>query len=210
MCGRYTFYAGDEMFGRFSLDPSLKTKKEISQSFNATPGQFVPVIVGGKHFNELKFMRWGLIPSWAKEAKIGFTMFNARAESISEKPTFKTAFRRRRCLVPANGFFEWKKENKKSIPFYYSLKDQPIFSFAGIYDEWMDPNGSELESYTIITTTPNDLIKKVHDRMPVILSINSEKKWLDFKSAEKDLSPLLKPYPSALMDFKTDHLHPTL
>lgn len=200
MCGRYTLKVDNGIYDRFSLDSSLKSLKNETKEFNVVPGEFMPVITYGSSHNQLSFMRWGLIPSWAKDDKIGQHLFNARSETILEKPSFKTPFRRHRCLVPANGFYEWKKENGKSFPYFFTLKNTSLFSFAGIFDSWMDPNGSEYESYTIITTAPNALVKNVHHRMPVILKKEDETKWLSPSSFPDKLTSLLQPYSSSLME----------
>jgi putative SOS response-associated peptidase YedK len=199
MCGRYAFTPGSDFFDHFSLlDPDYE-RGSLQDNHNVSPGQLMPVITKGQKFNQLSLMRWGMVPSWAKDSKIGFKMINARAESISIKPSFKIPFRRHRCLIPANGYYEWKKEDKKKIPFYYTLKNQPLFAFAGLFDHWLSPDGVELQSYTIITTVSNDLAKAVHDRMPVILKSEDEKVWLDETSKEESLISLLKPYPSQFM-----------
>ncbi len=200
MCGRYTLKIDNGIYDRFSLDSSFKSLKNETKEFNVVPGEFMPIITYGSFHNQLSFMRWGLIPSWAKDDKIGQHLFNARSETILEKPSFKTPFRRHRCLVPANGFYEWKKENGQSFPYFFTLKDTPLFSFAGIFDSWLDPNGSEYESYTIITTTPNVLVKSIHHRMPVILRKEDEGKWLSPSNFPDKLTSLLQPYTSSLME----------
>lgn len=199
MCGRYTFYAGEDLFDRFHLDPNGQIGEYLNHNYTVTPGSFMPVITSGEKYNQFSLMHWGLIPSWAKDSKTGLSMFNARADTVTVKPSFKVPFHRRRCLIPATGFYEWKTDNRLKIPFYYTLKDQSLFSFAGLWDKWLDPHGSIVDSYTIITTDPNSLIKSIHDRMPVILKSEDEKIWLNNTSSETSLLSLLKPYPDKLM-----------
>ena len=143
-------------------------------------------------------MRWGLVPFWAKEASIGYKMINAKGETITEKPSFRKPFKEKRCLVLGDGFYEWNKPDKKNkIPFRFVLKSRDPFAFAGLWDAWKTPEGEMLLSFTIITTTANELMEPIHDRMPVILHEKDEGMWLDpqLNDSEK-LSTLLKPYPS--------------
>jgi putative SOS response-associated peptidase YedK len=146
-------------------------------------------------------MHWGLVPSWAKDASIGNKMINARAETLTEKRTFKALLGRKRCLVLADGFYEWQKRERGKLPMRFVLKDREPFAFAGLWDRWRRPDGNELQSFTIITTGANDLLRPVHDRMPVILDREGEGEWLnmDLKDTTK-LIPLLKPYPSGDME----------
>ena len=150
-----------------------------------------------------KSMQWGLVPSWAKEAALGSKMINARAETLNQKPSFRKSFERRRCLVPADGFYEWKRvgENKIKIPMRIVLKNRGAFAFAGLWDTWQKPDGNELQTFTIITTQPNELMDPIHNRMPVILHEKDEDKWLDpdFKDTLK-LSDLLAPYSADEME----------
>ncbi len=148
-------------------------------------------------------MRWGLIPPWSKDASIGNKLINARSETVSEKPSFRDSFRERRCLVPATGFFEWKKQADKRTkqPILIKVTDHDIFAFAGLWSIWKAPaTGKKLLTYTILTTEPNDFMKPFHHRMPVILMPETEDKWLDISSKAGVLKELLSPYPSALMD----------
>jgi putative SOS response-associated peptidase YedK len=143
-------------------------------------------------------MRWGLIPHWAKEAKVGARMINARAETLTERASFRPLLRTRRCLVPASGFYEWHPTTK--VPHYVHPKDADVFAFAGLHDVWRDPEGEEIASYTIITTTPNALLAPIHDRMPVILRPADQDAWLDPDETEPEpLLALLKPYPARAM-----------
>jgi len=145
-------------------------------------------------------MRWGLIPFWAKDESIGKKMFNARSESVVEKPAFRKAYKTQRCLVPSNGFYEWKTENGKKVPYYFEVKDRPIFGFAGLFDIWEEPVSSkEVYSYTIVTTEPNEIVKPIHDRMPVILEKKNEDVWLDKTTSLIMLQELLFPSKETLI-----------
>ena len=146
-------------------------------------------------------MRWGLVPFWAKEPSIGYKMINAKSETLTEKPSFRKPFKEKRCLVLADGFYEWEKTDKKNkVPYRFVLKNRQPFAFAGLWDVWKTPEGDTLLSFTIITTRANELMERIHDRMPVILNEKDEAKWLDpeFKDTDK-LSSLLQPYPSEQM-----------
>lgn len=145
-------------------------------------------------------MKWGLVPFWAKDPKIGFRMINARCEDIENKPAFRKPIRMQRCLIPATGFYEWKKLNlegkDEKIPFYITLKDQKVFTFAGIYDVWRDVEGKETYSYAIITVNANEMMKSIHDRMPVILDEKNEDTYLDKKTTLSDILNLLRSFGS--------------
>jgi putative SOS response-associated peptidase YedK len=139
-------------------------------------------------------MKWGMIPFWAKERGVGNKMFNVRAESLTTKIGFKKSFQSKRCLVPSNGFYEWRTENSIKVPYLIEVKNRPLFAFAGIYDIWEEPvSGREVYSFAIITTSPNSAIKPIHDRMPVILTPDQEKIWLDLSTQSLKLEPLLRP-----------------
>ena len=168
--------------------------------YNCAPTQSLAVIADEAP-DTLQFFRWGLIPSWAKDPSIGNRMFNARAETITEKPSFRNSFRRRRCLVPATGFYEWRTEpgTKKKIPVHFTLKSGEPFCFAGLWDEWVSGDGEVVRSFTIITTTPNELVAGVHDRMPVILHREDEGRWVR-AGGDAGLTALLVPFPAGLMD----------
>src|SRR5581483_28759 len=200
MCGRYTQTTDLETLQRrFEFDSGGVT---LEPRYNLAPGQQAPVVVeaGAK---VLKPMRWGLVPYWAKEASIGYKMINARAETLAEKSSFKKSFRERRCLVLADGFYEWCKLKGKrtGVPMRFILKSREPFAFAGLWDAWKRPEGDVLLSFTIITTGANELLRSVHDRMPVILRPQDEDKWLDPDLKNIDhLVPLLMPYPSDMME----------
>ena len=151
---------------------------------------------------ELTYFHWGLIPSWAKDLKMGARLINARAETAAEKPSFRAALKYRRCLVPADGFYEWQKTNGKKQPVYIKMADGRPFAFAGLWEHWQGADGSEIESCTLLTTSPNELLRSVHDRMPVILHPDDYDLWLDTKMQTADrLQPLLQPYPAEEMTF---------
>jgi putative SOS response-associated peptidase YedK len=174
MCGRYSFVCISDICGRFRvIDPSIGFRSH----FNIAPGSTNPVIVIHERV-EAVMMQWGLVPHWAKDLTATTRPINARAESLAEKPMFRGLLKSQRCLVPASGFFEWKQERGKKIPFYVHLKDEPVFAFAGLYDTWKTPDGIALNTYTIITTTPNSLMAPIHDRMPVILHPEDESRWI--------------------------------
>jgi putative SOS response-associated peptidase YedK len=167
--------------------------------FNVAPGNEMPAIVKGEK-NEIVMMKWGLIPHWTKDIQTAKRSINARAESLSEKPSFRDLLNNRRCLVPASGFFEWRKEGNKRIPFYLHLPKSPLFAFAGLYDRWTDPEGNLVVTFTIITTESNVLIAKIHDRMPSILSAENEDRWLSTTPlSAQDLKEILAPFPAGDM-----------
>lgn len=202
----------DCMCGRFSLTSDLgsviKRFNAISQSnleydsrYNISPSQNILAVVNDGKNNRLGELRWGFIPSWANDIKIGNKMINARAETLQEKSSFKSSFKRKRCIIPADSFYEWKKIDGKKIPMRIKLKSNEIFSFAGLWDRW-EQNDKVIYSCTIITTKPNNLISEIHDRMPVILqSKKDEKIWLDRSIDDLDfLQELLIPYPAEQME----------
>ncbi len=194
MCGRYSFALEDELiWDRFRV----RVRTAIYKArYNCAPGQDLAVI-SNEDPDFLDFFRWGLIPFWAKDPAIGNRLINAKSETVTEKPSFKNAFRSRRCLVPANGFFEWKKEKEK-IPYHIKMKDGSPFAMAGIWDRWTSADGEIIHSFSILTTSPNEKMALIHDRMPVILPREAESLWLS-KSSEKDLTDLLQPFPAEKM-----------
>jgi len=192
MCGRFQISkVVDDIQLRFHVDVEAEWTKQI---FNAAPGMMLPVITNAEPA-KLQLYKWGLIPAWAKDALIGNKLINARAESLSEKPSFKLALEHRRCLIPANGFFEWKKDGAAKLPFRICFPDDRLFAFAGLWDTWKDTEERLIHSFTIITTSPNALMQPIHDRMPVILEPKSEKEWMDPGIQTEEAISLLKPYP---------------
>lgn len=199
MCGRFTLTADQDSFeNRFSL-----TRFDLGwvPSFNIAPTQEVLTVTNDGSENRPELMRWGLVPSWAKDPKIGNRMINARSETLAEKPSFRTAFKRRRCLIPADGFYEWKREGKAKKPMLITANPGGLFAFAGLWETWKQPDDSWLLTCAIITTSANEFMKSIHDRMPVILPRESEASWLDPEEQDTAiLSELLLPYDSDRME----------
>jgi len=167
----------------------------IAKRYNIAPSQLLPVCRLDKAGErEMATMRWGLIPFWAKDSKIAYKTINARAETVATSPAFRDAFKQRRCLVPATGFYEWQKRPGGKQPFHIGMQDGQPFAFAGLWSSWRSPEGDAVETYTIITAQPNKLTATVHDRMPVILDPADYARWLD--AAQPDAAELLKPYPA--------------
>src|SRR6266581_1196254 len=193
MCGRYTLTVNIKTIAeKFGVEPTL----EAEPRYNVAPTQNVVSIMrnGTTHLAEL---RWGLIPSWAKDESVGSRMINARAETLAEKSSFKGLLRSKRCLVIADGFYEWKQENGSKTPMYITMKSGEPFAFAGLWDNWKSPDGQQIRSCTIITTQPNEVVASIHDRMPVILSADAREEWLDTSVQDVNaLLPLLGPYPA--------------
>ena len=175
--------------------------QEVSASFtpsrNISPGQHIPAVIRRDDKNILVTFLWGLIPSWSKDTSIGAKLINARAETVNEKPSFKNAFQKRRCLIVADGFYEWKKDGKKKIPYYFYLKSGKPFGFAGLYESWFSPEKKQMDTCTIITTQANSLVRPIHERMPVIIPKKQEEIWLKNKMTDTpSLLEVLKPYPA--------------
>ena len=194
MCGRYSFTQNP--------DPALIVKPEGTDiqwqpRYNLAPSQYAPVIPQ-RDSRRIHLMRWGLIPHWANDIKIGFMMINARAETITEKAAYRDPIKRSRCLVLADGFYEWKKTASGRQPYRILMESEKVFYFLLVSDEWIDPEGKIIHSFSIITTTPNELMEDIHDRMPAILNKEEGKKWLLARDSE-EVIPLLKPFPSTLM-----------
>ena len=213
MCGRYTLITDmDQLQARFKFESH---DLDYRPSYNIAPSQQVLTVINDGQ-RRACLMRWGLIPSWAKDPgggipKIGYRMINAVGETAAAKPAFRAAFRRRRCLVLADGFFEWRKEGKtrllrgavggnQSIPTYFHLKSGQPFAFAGLWETWQSPEGQTVRSCSIVTTQANSLVAPVHHRMPVVLSPETEPLWLDpLTEAAETLNPLLTPAPAEEM-----------
>lgn len=175
---------------------------DLKPNYNIAPSQDIVIVINDQGKNRLILSRWGFIPSWAKDETIGYKMINARSETITEKRTFKTAFQKSRCLIVADGFYEWRREGKTKTPVFIRLKSGRPFAFAGLYNKWTSPEGKEITSSTIITTRANEMLEPIHDRMPVITPENRQDLWLDPDVNDKsDLLSLLKPYPSEEMEY---------
>jgi putative SOS response-associated peptidase YedK len=196
MCGRYSLVFIDDLGNRFRVfNPMIGSRSR----FNITPGNEMPVIIHEEK-NELVMMKWGLVPYRTQDITTAQRPINARAETLSEKPSFKELLQNRRCLVPASGFFEWKKEGKKKIPFYVHLPKIPLFAFAGLYDQWAGTDGNLIRTYTIVTTAPNELVAKVHNRMPSILLPEHEDRWLSKIPLDAEArNEILAPFPAENM-----------
>jgi putative SOS response-associated peptidase YedK len=195
MCGRFTLFEPDRVLAKIF---DLGAIPPLTPRFNIAPSQPVAAVrtSSSGSARELAFLRWGLIPSWAKDQAMGNRLINARAETVREKPAFRNAFRRRRCLVPANGFYEWQRQERRKQPYYIRMRDERIFAFAGLWDRWEGEDGSVAETCAILTTAANTVLAPVHDRMPVILDLGKYDRWLD-PSAEDpgSLASLLVPFP---------------
>ena len=197
MCGRYRLLSTEEEVAEFFEAERLE---ELHPRYNIAPSQPVPVLRQVGPGRTISMVRWGLVPSWAKDPSIGSRLINGRSETVLDKPSFREPFAERRCLVPANGFYEWKKVGQRKQPFHFGMNDGSLFAFAGLWDRWQSPDGTVLESCTILTTTPNQLLQDVHDRMPVILHRNHHDIWLTAPPAERQrLREMLVPFEAELM-----------
>lgn len=192
MCGRFILSVEAE-----SIENVFGIKIDLpffGPRYNIAPGQNVPVIRKGPEKREFSMMRWGLVPHWAKDMKIGYKMINARAETIDQKPSFKSAFLNRRCLIPADGFYEWKQLNGKKQPMFIRLPEASLFAFTGIWENWASPDGNNIYSCSLITTSANKFIRSIHDRMPVILNKPDEyEAWLSSDNT-LEVKSMLNPY----------------
>jgi putative SOS response-associated peptidase YedK len=187
MCGRYVFLSPLEAIqAMFKFDQMTN----LGPNYNVAPTHEMPIVrrKKGDRRNELAIARWGLIPHWAKDERIAYSTINARSETAAAKPTFRDAFKRRRCLIPADGFYEWKRDGKEKQPHLIRLKSKEPFAFAGLWATWQD-----VTSYTIMTTEPNDFMADIHNRMPVILGTDDHDRWLDL---DADPAEVLQPCPS--------------
>jgi putative SOS response-associated peptidase YedK len=200
MCGRYSLAtpAQNELRARFALGESV----ELRRRFNVAPGDDVAAVTTSKEGEPRgELLRWGLVPHWAKDPKTGFKMINARAETVTEKPAYRDALKTRRCLIPADGFYEWqaRADAKRKQPFHITRADGAPFAFAGLWAIWHGPGDEVLRTCTIVTTEANDLLSDVHDRMPVILpDQGAEEAWLDHATPRELVTGLLAPLPDAL------------
>jgi putative SOS response-associated peptidase YedK len=199
MCGRFTLQIPPELLAEIF---GLSDIPVYPHRYNIAPTQQVAVVRNDTdHHNRLDFLRWGLIPSWAKDPSIGSKLINARSETVHEKPAFRHSIKYRRCLIPASGFYEWRKEGNRKLPLYVRLKDNRPMVFAGLWESWKSPEGGIIESCTILTTSSNKLIESLHDRMPVILHSQEFNVWLDREATNpENLMKLYQPYPADLME----------
>lgn len=202
MCGRFTLFEADKILSKEFGVSDIPT---LSPRYNIAPSQ--PVTAVRATFTgsgrELALLRWGLIPSWSKDPAIGNRLINARAETVSEKPSFRNAFRRHRCLIPASGFYEWRRQERGKQPYFVRMRDERLFSFAGLWDRWESPDKGVIETCTILTTVANAVLAPIHDRMPVILPRGEYGRWLDPALRDPDaLAPLLVPFsPEEMLAF---------
>lgn len=196
MCGRYSLSKSKiELEERFQAEmlPDFKPR------YNIAPTQLVPVITSQSP-KGFSFFYWGITPDFGKNKPVAQKLINARAESVNDKVSFKSSFEKRRCLIPADGFYEWKKLGKKTkIPYRFTLREDELFAFAGIWEEYETVSGEIQHTFLILTTSPNEIVSEIHDRMPVILNRQMEKKWLDNYTPESELLSMLQPYPSDQM-----------
>lgn len=198
MCGRFVQKAKPEEiekeFHVGKLDPKI-----FEPRYNIAPTQHIPAVLEKDGERIIEVLKWGLIPSWSKDDSFAAKLINARAETLAEKPSFREAFKKRRCIIPASGFYEWDKKGKGAKqPYYFYLKDKGVFGFAGLRETWLDKeSGESVETCAIITTEANEILEPVHDRMPVILKAEDYDKWLDENKIKADeLQNLLSPFPA--------------
>jgi putative SOS response-associated peptidase YedK len=201
MCGRYSQRQSAKIIAQAFQVNDVPT---LEPRYNIAPTQSVPTVLqtSASTNRQFKMLHWGLIPSWAKDPKMGAKLINARAETVAEKPAFRSALRQRRCLVLADGFYEWQQQEQKKQkqPFYFRLSDERPFAFAGLWEHWKGEDGKEIESCTLLTTEANELMQPIHNRMPVILDPKDYDLWLDPEVKKPELlQPLLHPYRSEEM-----------
>jgi putative SOS response-associated peptidase YedK len=198
MCGRFSQSKTAEMLIKAF---QLSTTPSWQPRYNIAPTQDVPTVlyVPDQPGRQFKLLRWGLIPGWSKDLSIGYKLINARAETLTEKPAFRSAFKRHRCLILADGFYEWQRLNGKKQPYYFRLANEQPFAFAGLWERWQKDE-TTIESCTIITTQANALLRPVHDRMPVVLEPETYDPWLDPSTSTEQLQSLLRPYNSQAME----------
>lgn len=192
MCGRFTLFSSEqEIANTFGV----MNEFSVGKRFNIAPSQQILGIIQDGDSRRAGQLTWGLIPPWAKDKRIGSKMINARGETLAEKPSFKRAFQSRRCIIPTNGFYEWKKTANGKQPYFIFMKDEPIFAFAGIWEKWIDPQSSEaIFSCTVITTDANETIQPLHHRMPVILNKEAQQIWLNNEAfPQQQLQSLIQP-----------------
>ena len=195
MCGRFTLFEADKILSR---EFGVSGISPLSPRYNIAPSQPVAAVRAAPAGTgrELALLRWGLIPSWSKDPAIGNRLINARAETAREKPSFRNAFRRHRCLIPASGFYEWLRWERGKQPYFVRMRDGRPFAFAGLWDRWESPDEGAIETCTILTTAANAVLAPIHDRMPVILPPGEYDRWLDPALQDPDsLTPLLVPFP---------------
>lgn len=203
MCGRFALISpGEVLIKQFDLASSQTSiSSAVAPRYNIAPTQPVLAVrlTPDTEERELAFLQWGLIPSWSKDIKIGSRLINARSETVAEKPSFRAAFKRRRCLIPADGYYEWQRQGNGKQPIYIHSRDGAPFALAGLWETWHSADGSMIDSCTILTTEPNELMAPIHNRMPVILEQPDYSMWLHPGDSPDDAHHLLRPYPSEKM-----------
>ena len=202
MCGRYTLIESDENLEAW-FDAVMEEVEEYGPNYNVAPTHNMPVVGQNREGQQtIQQFRWGLLPFWAKDKKVGYSMINARAESVDTKKSFKRSFERYRCLIPASGFYEWKGEKGNKTPYYIHPTHEPMFAFAGLYNVWKSPEGEKIPTYSIITTDANQKMKDLHDRMPAMLLKEEWNEWLDPDNHNTQaLKELLNPFPDDAIDY---------
>lgn len=195
MCGRFTLFAlYEHLITDFDIQQAI-AEDLYEESYNIAPTHNIVSIINDGTKNRMGYLKWGLIPHWAKDDKMASKMINARSETVDEKPSFRKSFYQKRCIIPMDSFYEWKREGNKKIPMRIKMKDDSLFAVAGLWDTWKDPKGQAIHTCTILTTTPNELMTNIHDRMPVILSKEERQVWLNPSIQDKEqLKSLLVPY----------------
>lgn len=203
MCGRYRLSRRKQLVAEYF--DAVPAEDEWNPRYNIAPSQPVPVVRQNpkKPFRELSLLRWGLIPSWATDPSIAFKTINARSETVTATASFREPFRGQRCLIPADGFYEWQRNSKSKQPYCFEVGESEIFAFAGLWDRWTDPLGEVIETCTILTTTPNSLLQDIHDRMPVILDPAAYTPWLNPAARDTNFALLrmLVPYAGSMRRF---------
>ncbi|KQL35123.1 SOS response-associated peptidase [Psychrobacillus sp. FJAT-21963] len=200
MCGRYTLFTNyEQLMDRFDVAVAMD-EEFYAPSFNIAPSQQVVAIIHDGKSNRMGQLKWGLVPSWSKDEKIGYKMINARAETVDEKPSFRQAFLKRRCLIPMNSFYEWKTTTSGKVPMLIKMKSDELFTVAGLWEMWKAPDGKSIYTCTLLTTEANTLMEDIHHRMPVIFKQENEKNWLDSLQNIDELKSMLVPYDASLME----------
>ena len=197
MCGRYELHTNP---AAIALAFGLARAPDLPPRYNIAPTTDVPIVrIGADGERELVHVRWGLVPRWARDPSIGNRMINARGETLADKVSFRNSYRRHRCLLPADGFYEWLARGERKQPLHIGMKNGGLFALGGLFERWLSPEGEVLDTCTIITTPANDLLRPVHDRMPMIVAPRDYERWLD--SANAEIGDLIAPYPSSEMSY---------
>jgi putative SOS response-associated peptidase YedK len=197
MCGRFTQRADAK---RIAREFKVAEVPAVEARYNVAPTQDVLAVRQSPDGREATFYQWGLVPSWAKDSSMGARLINARSETVQEKPSFREAFKKRRCIIPADGFYEWQRTDGRKQPFFFRMRDERPFGFAGLWERWEGEGGHVINSCAILTTEANELLRPVHDRMPVILHPDDYEMWLEADARQLDLvKEVLRPYPAEEM-----------